>query len=141
MNTVLYTTLIKGFAREGKVADAMRIYRKMCDSAAAAPDLITYSILLKSNCDAGLLEDALGLLEAMVKKGVRPDEVIFNNLLSGCAKANLAELAQRLYAEMVNCGIKPSNATFSILIRLYAQNNLLEAACEMLRTEPGKHNV
>lgn len=141
MNTVLYTTLIKGFARDGKVAEAMRAYHKMCESQTAFPDIITYSILLKSHCDAGLLEDALALLETMVKKGVRPDEVIFNNLLAGCAKANLAELAQKLYGEMVNFGIKPTNATFSILIRLYAQSNLLDLACEMLRTEPSKHNI
>merc|ERR1719183_130682 len=56
MNTVLYTTLIKGFAREGKVDDAMRLYEQMASESGVTPDLVTYSILLKANCDAGQLE-------------------------------------------------------------------------------------
>eukprot|EP00929_Paragymnodinium_shiwhaense_P106690 TRINITY_DN7229_c0_g2_i1.p1 TRINITY_DN7229_c0_g2~~TRINITY_DN7229_c0_g2_i1.p1 ORF type:complete len:661 (-),score=209.73 TRINITY_DN7229_c0_g2_i1:62-2044(-) len=141
MNTVLYTTLIKGFAREGKVEKAMQIYKQMKGAKGVAADLITYSILLKANCDADRLEAALQLLEEMLKTGVRPDEVIFNNLLSGCAKMENAELAKKLYKEMVNLGIKPSTATFSILIRLYSQCKLLDEACDMLRSEPAKHNV
>merc|ERR1719261_1195554 len=63
MNTVLYTTLIKGFAREQKVDEAMRIYNKMSTDRNVKPDLITYSILLKANCDAGRMEKSLELLD------------------------------------------------------------------------------
>merc|ERR1712226_914909 len=79
MNTVLYTTLIKGFAREGKVVDAMRVFRCMISGKAVAPDLVTFSILLKANCGVGNLEVAFGLLEEMIEFKLRPDEVIINN--------------------------------------------------------------
>lgn len=141
MNTVLYTTLIKGFAREEKVDEAMRIYEKMSADKNVKPDLITYSILLKANCDAGRMEKSLELLDAMLQNGLRPDEVIFNNLLAGCAKHANAELAKRLYSDMLASGIKPSTATFSILIRLYAQCKLLDEAVDMLRNEPSRHDV
>lgn len=141
MNTVLYTTLIKGFAREGKVDCAMRIYQQMVEDKNVKPDLITYSILLKANCDAGRMEKSLELVDTMLKSGLRPDEVIFNNLLAGCVKDANARLAKRLYSDMFESGVKPSNATFSILIRVYSQCKLLEDAVDMLRHEPPKHNV
>merc|ERR1719265_3134421 len=98
-------------------------------------------MLIKANCDADRLENALKLLQAMLNLGLRPDEVVFNNLLAGSARQANAELGKRLYADMIASGIRPSNATFSILIRLYHQCKLLDDAVEMLRDEPGKHKV
>eukprot|EP00416_Gambierdiscus_australes_P031375 CAMPEP_0171088832 /NCGR_PEP_ID=MMETSP0766_2-20121228/21014_1 /TAXON_ID=439317 /ORGANISM="Gambierdiscus australes, Strain CAWD 149" /LENGTH=622 /DNA_ID=CAMNT_0011546653 /DNA_START=102 /DNA_END=1970 /DNA_ORIENTATION=+ len=141
MNTVLYTTLIKGFARAGQVDQAMRVYGQMRSEGGVPPDLITFSILIKANCDYCHLESALMLLEAMVDLKLRPDEVIFNNLLGGCVKESNVELARRLYQEMVAAGIRPSNATFSIFIRLYSQCKLLDEAVEMLRSEPAAQGV
>jgi len=143
MNTVLYTTLIKGFARGEEVDQAMQVYRQMCSNreTGAPPDLITFSILIKANCDAGRMEDALALLKAMREAGICPDEVVFNSLLGGCIREAKPELAKHLYSTMVVSGVKPSNATFSIFIRLYAQSKLFDEALEMLRTEPKAHNV
>jgi len=141
MNTVLFTTLIKGFARAGEVDQAMKVYEQMKSGRNVTPDLITFSILIKCNCDADRLEVAFELLEAMVKLNLHPDEVVFNSLLAGCARVSNAKLGKVLYAEMVSSGIRPSNATFSILIRLFLQCKILEEAVEMLRTEPAKHNV
>jgi len=143
MNTVLYTTLIKGFARADEVDQAMKVYRQMCSDRdkGVSPDLITFSILIKANCDAGRLEDALVLLQTMVGLGIGPDEVVFNNLLGGCIRENNSALAKHIYNNMVERGVKPSNATFSILIRLYAQSKLLEEAVEMLRTEPAARRL
>jgi len=141
MNTVLFTTLIKGFARAGEVDQAMKVYEQMNSARNVTPDLITFSILIKANCDADRLEESLKLLEAMVDLNLHPDEVVFNSLLAGCARSANVQLGKRLYADMVGCGIRPSNATFSILIRFFLQCKLLEDAVEMLRTEPAKHKV
>jgi pentatricopeptide repeat protein len=141
MNTVLYTTLIKGFARAGEVQQAMKVYEQMLGERSVSPDLITFSILIKANCDIDRIDQALKLLEAMLESNLRPDEVVFNNLLSGCARQANSELGKRLYADMTASGIRPSNATFSILIRLHHQCKALDEAVEMLRVEPAKHKV
>jgi pentatricopeptide repeat protein len=140
-NTVLFTTLIKGFTRAGDVDQAMAIYKQMCNDSRVAPDVVTFSILVKANCDASRLEVALNLLDDMVKLNLYPDEMLFNNLLTGCASQKNASLGKRLYADMVASGIRPSNATFSILIRLYAQCKMLEDAIDMVKNEPAKHKV
>jgi pentatricopeptide repeat protein len=141
MNTVLFTTLMKGFARAGEVDRAMQVYEQMRGVRNMLPDLITFSILIKANCDADRLEEALKLLEAMLQLGLKPDEVVFNNLLTGCAKQSNVELGKRLYADMIATGVRPSNATFSILIRFFQQCKLLEDAVEMLKTDPRKYKV
>ena len=74
MNTVLYTTLIKGFARAGQVDQAVQIYEEMRKERSMQPDVITFSILIKANCDVGRLEEALKMLLAMKEAGLKPDE-------------------------------------------------------------------
>mmetsp|Transcript_103517 Transcript_103517/g.259539 ORF Transcript_103517/g.259539 Transcript_103517/m.259539 type:complete len:652 (+) Transcript_103517:117-2072(+) len=143
MNRVLYTTMIKGFARMDQLDKAMKVFKHMLqdDSEDVSPDLITFSILIKANCDAARLKPALRLLEQMMELKLCPDEVIFNNLLGGCVRENNCALAKRLYNSMVEGGIRPSSATFSIFIRLYSSCKLLEQAIEMLRTEPAARGV
>jgi len=143
MNTVLYTTLIKGFARADQVDQAMKVYEQMRSDTAqgVTPDLITFSILIKANSDAGRMEKSLQLLETMMDLELAPDEVVFNNLLSGCVRTMDAALGRRLYSNMVQGGMRPSNATFSILIRLYSACKLLDEAFEMLRVEPAARGV
>lgn len=143
LNTVLCTTLIKGFARAEQVDKAMNVYKKMCAESdrGMRPDLITFSILIKANCDAGHLDVALDLFKAMKARNLTADEVVFNNLLGGCVRQGNADFAAQLYEEMVKSGLRPSNATFSILIRLYAQCKRLDEAVEMLKTQPQVHGV
>jgi len=141
LNTVLFTTLIKGFARAGDVDQAMNVYKQMHGERSVTPDLITFSILIKANCDADRLEEALQLLEVMTQLKLRPDEVVFNNLLSGCTRQANVKLGKCLYADMIKSGIRPSNATFSIMIRFFHECKLLEEAVDMLRNEPSKHKV
>jgi len=143
MNTVLYTTMIKGFTRAERVEDAMKIYEQMCrdTSGNVSPDVITYSILVKANCDAGRLDRAFSLLEAMMERKLAPDEVIFNNLIAGCAHESNTQLAKRLYTSMIEGGIQPSTATFSILIRLYTSCRMMDEAVELLSKEPSLRGV
>jgi len=143
MNTVLYTTLIKGFARACQVEQAMKVYERMLEDGVqgVTPDLITFSILIKANCDAGLIGEAMMLLESMMELRLAPDEVVFNNLLSGCVQQSDDKLGKRLFRNMVEGGLRPSNATFSIMIRLYSTCKRLDEAVELLRSEPQKSGI
>lgn len=141
VNTVIYTMLIKGFAKAEKLDQAMQVYDKMRAERdnGISPDLITYSVLVKANCDAGCLDVALTLFRTMKRYSLRPDEVIYNNLLDGCAHQKNVNLAKQLYADMLREGLKPSSVTYSILVRLYTECKLLDEAVAMLTTEPRLH--
>ncbi|KAF4656073.1 hypothetical protein FOL47_009176 [Perkinsus chesapeaki] len=126
LNTVMYTTLIKGHAKDGQVDAAMTVYDEM-KNCGVAPDLITFSILIKVNCDCGRANVSLGLLKEMLDAGFDPDEIIFNNLLLGCCTPVLAslapfkerrQLASAILAEMKRRAVSGSSATFSILMKV-----------------------
>lgn len=97
MNTVLYTTLIKGFARANQTEKAMEMYEYMRKEKSVEPDLVTFSILIKANCDVGHMEVALEILEHLLTTGCQPDEIVFNNLLNGCVKQSNVELGKKLF--------------------------------------------
>mmetsp|Transcript_2052 Transcript_2052/g.5203 ORF Transcript_2052/g.5203 Transcript_2052/m.5203 type:complete len:731 (+) Transcript_2052:167-2359(+) len=134
MNTVLYTTLIKGFAKADRIQKAMEVYQHMRSQGGIKPDTITFSVLIKAHSDAGMMKGAVELLETMLEYTCRPDEIIFNNLIMGCIKDTDVVLARKFLSDMIALGVRPSNATASILIKLYAKCNLLEDAHKFLKT-------
>merc|ERR1719424_2678149 len=63
MNCVLLTTLMKGFIRSKHLEKAMQLFDNMRgDSSQVKPDMITYSMLIKAQCDAGEMGKALQIL-------------------------------------------------------------------------------
>merc|ERR1719214_50708 len=52
MNTVLYTTLIKGFVKAGNLEKAVTVFEQMREQNVER-DCVTYSILAKALCDNG----------------------------------------------------------------------------------------
>ncbi|KAF4686044.1 hypothetical protein FOZ60_005742 [Perkinsus olseni] len=117
LNTVMYTTLIKGHAKAGDVDAAMSVYEEMKISG-VAPDLITFSILIKSNCDSGRVGMSLGLLREMLDAGHQPDEIVYNNLLLGCCVVGVKltppfddrrRLAAAILEEMQRSKVGPGN--------------------------------
>eukprot|EP00746_Dinoflagellata_sp_MGD_P013803 gnl/MRDRNA2_/MRDRNA2_129977_c0_seq1.p1 gnl/MRDRNA2_/MRDRNA2_129977_c0~~gnl/MRDRNA2_/MRDRNA2_129977_c0_seq1.p1 ORF type:complete len:622 (+),score=131.78 gnl/MRDRNA2_/MRDRNA2_129977_c0_seq1:96-1961(+) len=133
MNAVLFTTMMKGLAKAGRIKDALEMYDHMMQQG-IEPDLFTYSTLIKCLCDNKELESAFLLLDQMSTKGIAPDEVIFNNLLAGCVQCTNLSLGERLIQDMMNLGIKPSVTSVSILLKLHSKCQSLPQALELLRT-------
>ncbi|KAF4675325.1 hypothetical protein FOL47_007943 [Perkinsus chesapeaki] len=126
LNTVMYTTLIKGYAKEGNAKAAMEVFTEMRKSG-VVPDLITFSILIKSNCDAGRLDISLKLLNDLLAEGYKPDEIIYNNLLYGCCIPlkdlettipSRKSLADQILLGMMDNHVEASSATFSIYMKV-----------------------
>ncbi|CEL97092.1 unnamed protein product [Vitrella brassicaformis CCMP3155] len=155
-NTMLYTTLIKGFAKSRQTDRAMEVYESMKregvprnsvttndgrlndvlqDMVACKiePDLITYSILIKGNCENGKLDRAVELLYSMKAKGFVPDEIVYNSLLKGCSHAGDVALAEKLLEDLARDEIRPSNVTFSILVKMYGRLRLVEEAFQTVQ--------
>lgn len=141
MDTPLYTKLIEGLVGSGEVERAMSVYEQMSEHEDASPDVITFSVLIKANCDSDRLDDALKLLDRMKTLGQVPDETIYNNLLAACALQKAAVQGERVYMEMTQANVWPSNVTFSILIRLFFECGLLDKAVMVLDQELSRYCV
>lgn len=46
MNTIIYTTLIKGYAREYKLDQALELYEEMIKRSDIKPNTVTYNSLI-----------------------------------------------------------------------------------------------
>jgi len=131
MNTVLYTTMIKGFVRMNKLDEVLYTFKEM-QSREVKADSVTYSLVLKALCTGGQLEAAFDLFNSICMEGHAPDEIMFNNLLSGCVTCKKVAFGERILEDMVKLGVKPTIATFSTLIKLYSECNEFPKALHLI---------
>merc|ERR1719324_615130 len=146
MNTVLYTTFMKGFVRMHMLDKAMALYNQMRTARQQyvegqgqpeppKPDVILYSVLIKGNCDHRLLEPALHLIQDMLDDGLQPDDIIVNRLLDGCRHLSNSELADKIFADFIDSGnIKPTPPTIATMVKIYGKCNRVEDAANLVRS-------
>merc|ERR1719324_2370045 len=145
MNTVLYTTFMKGFVRMQMLEKAMDLYNQMRTASQSGPDeegneppkpdIILYSVLIKANCDMRMLEPALHLVQDMLHDGLQPDDIIVNRLLDGCRHLSNSELADKIFKDFIESGhIKPTPPTIATMVKIYGKYNRVEAAAQLVRS-------
>merc|ERR1719161_3484883 len=113
MNCVLLTTLMKGFIRSKHLDKAMALFDTMrSEQSQVKPDMITYSMLIKAQCDALDMGKALQILEDMLQNSCDVDDVVFTHLIEGMLMAN----------------IKPSVYTLTAMVKVYGKCGVSEKA-------------
>merc|ERR1719305_1893539 len=106
MNCVLLTTLMKGFIRSHHLDKAMALFDTMRSAESQVkPDMITYSMLIKAQCDAGDMGKALQILEDMLQNSCDVDDVVFTHLIEGCCQVSNLALAEKLFKDMLSAQI------------------------------------
>jgi pentatricopeptide repeat protein len=122
-NIITYNSIIDVCVNCGAVHVAEGIFQQMIDEESMAhgssPDLITFSTLLKGYCQAGELNKAFMVLEAIRERELPCDELVFNTLIDGCVKTGDLSTGLGLFGEMLKVGAQPSTITHSILVKLY----------------------
>merc|ERR1719272_618790 len=132
--------MIKGFAKAGKVKEALAMYEAMLGQD-IEPDLFLYSTLIKVLCDNKQLEAAFLMFDQMGQKNITPDEIVFNHLLSGCIQCANLSLGEQLLQDMMKLHIQPSVATMSILLKLYSKCQAFPKALELLKSMKARFGV
>ena len=79
------------------------------------PDVTCYTVLIDGQCKAEYLDEARGLFDEMLVKGLTPDVYTYTALINGyCSQGEIAK-AEDLLQEMMDKGMKPDELTFSVL--------------------------
>jgi len=142
MNCVLLTTLMKGFIRSKHLDKAMALFDTMRSAESQVkPDMITYSMLIKAQCDAGDMGKALQILEDMLQNSCDVDDVVFTHLIEGCCHVSNLALAERLFRDMQSAQIKPSVYTLTAMVKVYGKCGQSEKAWELVRTMPERFGL
>merc|ERR1719281_1755586 len=107
---------------------AEELFQEM-EKTGIAPDIITFSTLVKGYCQYGDIDKGFAVLKQMTsKKKHEPDEILYNSLLDGCAKQHRVDDALALIESMAQNNVRPSNFTLSILVKLLGRSRRLNQA-------------
>merc|ERR1719197_585943 len=98
------------------------------------PDMITYSMLIKAQCDAGDMGKALQILEDMLQNSCDVDDVVFTHLIEGCCHVSNLALAERLFRDMQSAHIRPSVYTLTAMVKVYGKCAQSEKAWELVQS-------
>ncbi|KAL1193892.1 Pentatricopeptide repeat-containing protein [Cardamine amara subsp. amara] len=115
----IYTTLMKGYMKNGRVADTARMLEAMRrqDDSNSHPDEVTYTTVVSAFVKAGLMDRARQVLAEMARMGVPANRITYNVLLKGYCKQLQIEKAEDLLKEMAeDAGIEPDVVSYNIII-------------------------
>ncbi len=129
-NLVAYNAMLDCCVKCKKCEVMELVFADMC--ARVAPDLISYSTLVKGLCDSGHVEKALALYDRIKAGGTEFDAVFFNTLLDGVStRSDSVVLARGLLRDMDARRISPTASTYSTLLKLYGKARDLEHTFEV----------
>mmetsp|Transcript_150166 Transcript_150166/g.418386 ORF Transcript_150166/g.418386 Transcript_150166/m.418386 type:complete len:452 (-) Transcript_150166:53-1408(-) len=138
---VTYNTIIDACTRCNRMDQVPDVIEAM-RQANIAPNIITYSTVLKGHCQTGNIQEAFAILEKMRREtDLKPDEVMYNSMLDGCAQQGLVDEGLRLLEEMQAEGVRPSNFTLSVLVKLFSRSRKLEKGFSLVRELSAKYRI
>jgi len=118
-DTRTYTILMKGYMKDGRIDDVVRVIRAMQrePDLTSHPDHVTYTTVISALVNAGAIERAHSVLAEMIDAGVPPNRVTYNVLLKGHCQQLQLDKAKELIREMAErADIEPNVVSYNILI-------------------------
>ncbi|KAE8666215.1 Pentatricopeptide repeat-containing protein [Hibiscus syriacus] len=118
-NSRIYTTLMKGYMKAGRVTDTVKTLEAMRrqDDKASHPDNVTYTTVVSAFVNAGLMDRAREVLAEMTRIRVPANRITYNILLKGYCQQLQIDKAKELLREMADdARIKPDVVSYNILI-------------------------
>jgi pentatricopeptide repeat protein len=103
-NRVTYTAIIEGMCRNGLGVQANLVFNEMVDRHGLAPDVLTYTSLLKGT--EGQPERAWSLYQDMRTRGVIPDAIFYRDLIRTQRQSADDATLNQLVDETINAGAR-----------------------------------
>ncbi|KAL3825928.1 hypothetical protein ACJIZ3_021957 [Penstemon smallii] len=114
----IYTTLMKGYMKAGRVADTVRMLEAMRDQkdSTSHPDHVTYTTVISAFVKAGSMDRARQVLKEMARIRVPANLITYNILLKGYCHQLQIDKAEDVIREMIEVGIEPDVVSYNTLI-------------------------
>jgi pentatricopeptide repeat protein len=93
-NTVMYSTLIKGFATDHRAGQALQFWEEM-HASNLSMNTVVYNALIDSQARVGAIDAVLRLLSGMERDGCKPDAITYSTIVKAyCIKGDLDKALQ-----------------------------------------------
>jgi len=127
-DVVTYNTLMKDFARQGKVSQCFELCEEL-RSQGLLPSEVTYGILLDACLCAEDFEKACVICQELLKSGLRLNSVHCTSFMKGLVGAGRLLEASGMLEQMERSpDAKPDIITYSTLVKAYADQGEARAA-------------
>lgn len=138
-NTVMYSTIIKGFANKRMASRALDMWREMCELDLKF-NTVVYNALIDSQARVGAMDEVTKLVESMAPKGCTPDGITYSTIVKGyCIKGDL-DKAFEVFRSMQGSGMAVDSVIYNTVMDGCTRHNRMDLAdkvCEDME----KYNI
>merc|ERR1719327_1478846 len=134
VNTVIYSTIIKGFAQAKETDRVMSLYDEMC-AAGIRPNNITYNTILNAFAQGGAMERVPALLEDMKSADppAEPDIVTYSTIVKGyCNSGGLDRALEILKDMQIDGKLTPDEVMYNSVLDGCAKEHRPNEALKLL---------
>jgi len=124
-NTVMYSTIIKGYANSRQPVKAMAVFKEMVDTGLEF-NIVVYNCLIDSQARVGAMEEVSMLVESMEPNGCKPDSITFSTIVKGyCTKGDL-DKAFDVFRSMQKQGMAADSIVYNTIMDGCTRNNRMD---------------
>merc|ERR1719453_2172313 len=140
LNTVIYSTLLKGFAQTRQPGRVQDVFDEMKDMGIAC-NTVSYNTMLDANARTGKMDRADELFREMQASGVSPDVITYSTLVKGYCQGGDIDKGYKVLNEMVaNSVHEPDEILYNSLLDGCAKQHRVDDALKLVE-DMHKHNV
>jgi pentatricopeptide repeat protein len=131
VNSVIYCSILKGFAREKKLERVWDVYEEM-SKRNVEMSLITFNTILDACARSGRMEQLPKVMQDMKRHHVEPNIVTYSTILKGHCQSGDVQLAFSTLKDMKrDTGLKPDEIMYNSLLDGCAKSNLYDEAMDL----------
>merc|ERR1719456_1224482 len=140
LNTVIYSTLLKGFAQARQPHRVQEVFEDM-KRIGIACNTVSYNTMLDANARTGRMDRADELFRDMQACGVTPDVITYSTLVKGYCQAGDIDQGFQVLKDMVNAGVhEPDEILYNSLLDGCAKQHRVDDALKLVE-DMHKNNV
>merc|ERR1719316_917357 len=140
LNTVIYSTLLKGFAQARQPARVQDVFEEMKEMGIAC-NTVSYNTMLDANARTGKMDRADELFRDMLASGVTPDVITYSTLVKGYCQAGDIDQGFQVLKDMVKSGVhEPDEILYNSLLDGCAKQHRVDDALKLVE-DMHKQNV
>merc|ERR1719456_818503 len=140
LNTVIYSTLLKGFAQARQPHRVQEVFEDM-KKVGIACNTVSYNTMLDANARTGRMDRADELFRDMQACGVSPDVITYSTLVKGYCQAGDIDQGFQVLKDMVNAGVhEPDEILYNSLLDGCAKQHRVDDALKLVE-DIHKNNV
>jgi pentatricopeptide repeat protein len=124
-NTVMYSTIIKGFANNRQAARALDMWKEMCELGLTF-NTVVYNALIDSQARVGAMDSVSKLVESMAPSGCTPDSITYSTIVKGyCIKGDL-DKAFEVFRSMQSSGMAVDSIIYNTVMDGCTRHNRMD---------------